>query len=53
MLATIVLSEGITSGQEIFNVVFFVVILSAAVQGPLLGPLARRLRLVGGEGTAH
>ena len=53
VLATIVLSEGIASSQEIFNAVFFVVIVSAALQGPLLGPLARRLGLAGAAGPDH
>lgn len=45
VLATIALSEGISSSQEIFNAVFFVVLVSAALQGPTLGPFARRLGL--------
>lgn len=45
VLATLVLAEGVSSSQEIFNAVFFVVLVSAALQGPTLSPLARRLGL--------
>ncbi|MEQ9337619.1 MAG: potassium/proton antiporter [Miltoncostaeaceae bacterium] len=46
VLGTFVLSEGVGAGSTIFNAVFFVVLVSTAVQGPLLEPLARRLGLV-------
>lgn len=46
VLGTFVLSEPVGAGDTIFNVVFFVVLVSTAVQGPLLEPLARRLGLV-------
>jgi cell volume regulation protein A len=45
VLATYPLAAGMAVGQEIFNLVFFVVILSVAVQGSTLGPLATRLNL--------
>lgn len=47
ILATFVLSEGVGASDTIFNSVFFVVLVSAAIQGPLLQPLARRLGLAG------
>src|SRR4051794_20378157 len=46
VLGTIVLSSGIDSGETIFNAVFFVVGVSALVQGTTLERVARRLRLV-------
>ena len=46
VLGTIVLSSGIDSGETIFNAVFFVVVLSALLQGTTLEWVARRLRLV-------
>ena len=46
VLGTIVLSSGIGSGETIFNAVFFVVVVSALVQGTTLEPVARRLGLV-------
>ncbi len=45
ILATYPMAAGIAIGQEIFNLVFFVVILSFAFQGSTLGWLARRLNL--------
>jgi cell volume regulation protein A len=45
VLATYPLAAGMSVGQDIFNLVFFVVILSVAVQGSTLGVLARRLNL--------
>jgi len=47
VLATFALSEGVGASSTIFNAVFFVVLLSAAIQGPLLLPLARRLGCAG------
>ena len=47
VLATFALSAGIGSSNTIFNVVFFVVIVSALVQGLTLEPLAERLGLAG------
>jgi cell volume regulation protein A len=46
VLATFALSEGIGASNTIFNAVFFVVLVSAVVQGPTIEPLARRLGLV-------
>jgi cell volume regulation protein A len=45
VLATFPLIEDHPAGLTIFNVVFFVVILSTAAQGLTVGPLARRLGL--------
>ena len=45
VLGTIVLSSGIESGETIFNAVFFVVVVSALVQGTTLEWVAERLRL--------
>jgi cell volume regulation protein A len=47
VLATFALSEGVTESNTIFNAVFFVVLVSATLQGPTLGPLARWLGLAG------
>lgn len=45
VLATYPMAAGIARGEEIFNLVFFTVLLSVAVQGGTLGPLARWLKL--------
>lgn len=45
VLATFVLSDRLPASDEIFNAVFFVVLLSATIQGPTLRPLARILGL--------
>lgn len=45
VLATYPMAAGMEVGQEIFNLVFFVVILSVAIQGSTLGFLAKLLRL--------
>jgi len=45
VLATYPVAAGLEVGQEIFNLVFFVVILSVAIQGSTLGFLAKILRL--------
>ena len=47
VLATFALSAGIGASNTIFNAVFFVVIVSALVQGLTLERLAERLRLAG------
>jgi cell volume regulation protein A len=47
VLATFALSENVAESQTIFNAVFFVVLVSALLQGLTLEPLARRLRLTG------
>jgi cell volume regulation protein A len=46
VLGTIVLSSEIESGETIFNAVFFVVVVSALVQGTTLERVAARLGLV-------
>ena len=45
ILATFPLMFGLPEGRLLFNVVFFVVLLSATLQGWTLGPLAARLGL--------
>ena len=45
VLATFPIVAGIDGAQTIFNIVFFVVLLSSSIQGPTLGWLARRLHL--------
>ena len=45
VLATFALSANVGPSDKIFNAVFFVVIVSALLQGPTLEPLARRLGL--------
>jgi potassium/hydrogen antiporter len=45
VLATFALSENVAESATIFNAVFFVVLVSALLQGLTLEPLARRLRL--------
>lgn len=45
VLATIPIVAGVAGAQTIFNIVFFVVLVSSVIQGPTLGWLARRLHL--------
>lgn len=45
ILATYPLAAGMPNGQEIFNLVFFTVILSITIQGSSLGVIANRLKL--------
>ncbi|MEZ0470731.1 potassium/proton antiporter [Luteimonas salinilitoris] len=45
VLATFPVVAGVAGAQDIFNIVFFVVLLSSVIQGPTLGWLARRLEL--------
>ncbi len=45
ILATYPLTAGLAGGRDIFNLVFFVVILSVAIQGSTLGVVARWLKL--------
>jgi cell volume regulation protein A len=45
VLATFALSAGVAESETIFNAVFFVVIVSAIVQGVTLEPVAQRLRI--------
>lgn len=49
ILATIPLTEGLSQSSTIFNVVFFVVLLSVLIQGSTLSTVARWLRV----GSAH
>jgi cell volume regulation protein A len=46
VLATFALSSEVGKAETIFNVVFFVVVVSALVQGTTLEPVAKRLALV-------
>jgi len=43
--ATFPIVAGVPGAQSIFNIVFFVVLISSIVQGPTLGWVARRLSL--------
>jgi cell volume regulation protein A len=45
ILATYPMAAGIAAGQDVFNLVFFAVLLSVSMQGSTLGWLARRLNL--------
>jgi len=45
ILATYPAAAGLACGQEVFNLVFFAVLLSIGLQGSTLGPLARWLGL--------
>lgn len=45
ILATIPATAGVPAGGAIFNVVFFVVVVSTLLQGTTVAPLARRLGL--------
>lgn len=42
VLATFPIVAGVPSAQTIFNIVFFVVLVSSAIQGPTLGWMAKR-----------
>ena len=46
VLATFPATAGVAAGDTIFNLVFFVVLVSALLQGTTIGPLAKRLDLV-------
>src|SRR3954469_25685976 len=48
-LATFPVVAGVGAGQELFSIVFFVVVTSTLVQGARLEPLARRLGLTTDE----
>jgi cell volume regulation protein A len=45
VLATFAIVAGIEGGQTMFNIVFFVVLISSLIQGPTMGLLAKRLGL--------
>jgi len=49
VFATFPVIEGIPEAERFFNLVFFVVITSALIQGATIDPLARRLRLTSRE----
>lgn len=49
VLATVPLTAGISGGQQIFNVVFFTVLVSVLVQGLSLAGVAKRLGLAEAE----
>jgi cell volume regulation protein A len=53
VLGSIALSSGISSGETIFNAVFFVVLVSTLIQGPPLEWIAERLRVVSLAPTMH
>jgi cell volume regulation protein A len=46
VLATFPATAGVAAGETIFNLVFFVVLVSALLQGTTVAPLAKRLDLV-------
>ncbi len=46
VLATFPATAGVAAGETIFNLVFFVVVVSALLQGTTMAPLAKRLGLV-------
>ncbi|MDQ0193969.1 potassium/proton antiporter [Paenibacillus wynnii] len=52
VLATYPLLAGLPQGRLFFNVVFFVVLTSAVIQGTTISPLASRLKLVGKHSPA-
>ncbi len=52
ILATLPVIQHVPHSLQFFNIVFFVVLLSAAVQGVTIGPLAARLRLSAGTTSA-
>ena len=43
VLATFPATYGLATAREVFNVIFFIVVVSVLVQGLTLGPIARRL----------
>jgi potassium/hydrogen antiporter len=45
VLATYPMAAGLPAGAEVFNLVFFAVLLSVSIQGSTLGTVARRLGL--------
>jgi len=49
VFATFPVIDGIPEAERFFNLVFFVVITSALIQGATIDPLARRLRLTSRE----
>ncbi|CAN5533637.1 potassium/proton antiporter [soil metagenome] len=53
VLATFALTEGNPDGRLVFDVVFFVVVISTIVQGTSLGPMAKLLGLERDPGPAQ
>ncbi len=53
MLATYPYVEGLEGGSYYFNVVFFVVLLSAIIQGSSIDLVAKKLNLLAGSKTRH
>ena len=51
VFATYPLTAGLTVADEIFNIVFFVALVSVLVQGTLFIPIAEKLDLIGEEET--
>lgn len=51
VFATYPLTKGLTMADEIFNIVFFVGLLSVLIQGTLFIPIAKKLGLVEDEGN--
>lgn len=52
VLATIPIVAKFPGAQAMFNIVFFVLLVSSVIQGPTLSWLARRLRLHGALANA-
>ena len=52
VLGTFVLSAGVAHGETIFNAVFFVVLVSALLQGTTLERVASRLGLIDAHGSS-
>lgn len=52
VLATYPLIAGLESGQLLFDVVFFIVLTSALIQGITISPLANKLGFAGGKKAA-
>lgn len=52
VFATYPLTAGIAGASDMFNIVFFVILLSVLAQGTLLAPIARALGLTDKERTA-
>jgi potassium/hydrogen antiporter len=53
VLATFPIVAGVPSAFTIFNIVFFVVLLSSVIQGPTINWLANRLGLLASEPPAQ
>lgn len=51
VFATYPLTAGLGIAEDVFNIVFFVALVSVLVQGTLFVPIAKKLNLVEGEGT--